>query len=117
MCSALPSLGRRVPFALLSPHSSDDQFEALSWLSSACRQMLQRWLLSGVQVAETRQDSAYSLVPVCNLLSQGVDQAKFSLDVMYARLLTLHKHVLWNATTDVHVQHEVRTDYNVCRHV
>ena len=46
-------------------------------------------------VRERIHFSRYALIPVCNLSESSADAPLFIIDTLYARALTLSKHILW----------------------
>ena len=92
----LPTLANDFPCMKCPQISSDNDFPALDWIRFACKNMTVRFTEVNDWIKEKINFSRYSYVPVCNL--EG-DAPLFIIDTLYARNLTLNKHILWYSDT------------------
>ena len=65
-------------------------------MRSAAKNMTNRFLEIPTYIKERINFSRYSLIPVCNL---SEDAPLTIIDTLYARNLSLSKHVLWYSDT------------------
>ena len=95
---SIPVLRRKVPalneFPLVptSYNLDDRRYPALQWPRFAAERMLCRYLTSFEWVRERLRCSRFSQIPLSNL---GDDPICTMTDVLFGRLLTHNRHVLW----------------------
>ena len=80
------------PVLKCSQLPSDNEFPALDWVRTACKNMSNRFISVRDTVRERINLSRYSLIPVCNLEE---DAPLSIIDTLYARALTQTKQILW----------------------
>lgn len=92
MFTGLPTLFESFPCLRCPQIPSDNEFPALDWIRHACKNMCVRLTEMKDWLGEKINFSRYSLIPVCNL---DADAPLFIIDTLYARNLSMHKHILW----------------------
>jgi DNA polymerase epsilon subunit 1 len=95
----LPCIVNDFPVLSIQVNQADNEFPALDWIRSAAKNMSARFVEVENIVRERIHFSRYSLIPVCNLSVSSSDAPLFIIDTLYARALTLSKHILWYSDT------------------
>lgn len=80
------------PLAIMPANTLDEAFPAVGWSMFAAERMVQRFLLFPRWFDDRLQSARFAQVPVCNLQSDSLTTAT---DVLFARQLTLSRHLLW----------------------
>lgn len=93
----MPTLTNDFPVLKCKPIASDNEFPPLDWIRFAAKNMTSRFLEMENQIKERINFSRYSYIPVCNL---DEDVAMSIIDTLYARTLSVNKHVLWYSDTN-----------------
>jgi DNA polymerase epsilon subunit 1 len=92
----MPTIINEFPYVKCPQVLSDNDYPAFDWIRHACKNMTLRFTEMEDWLKERINFSRYSLIPVGNFES---DAPISIIDTLYARNLSLNKHVLWYSDT------------------
>ena len=87
-----------LPLVLMPSSTSDEMFPALQWQKFASERLIQRFLMFPEWFEDRLQCARAAQAPIANL---GADVNMTMSDLLFARMLTRDRHILWASETAV----------------